>query len=342
MKKHYLNFFLVSLLFVLGNFDAHAKQGKTLKSVMKKGHIACGVTQGIAGFSSPDSKGKWRGLEVDICRAMSAAIFGNPDKIKYIPLSSQTRFTALQSGEVDVLSRTTTWTLGRDTSLGLNFGPTVFYDGQGFMVRKKDGIKKIKDLKGASVCTQQGTTTELNLADYFRKNRMKLKAVVFEGQEEASKTFVSGRCDAYTSDSSALVSERTKLKKPQNYIILPNLISKEPLGPSVRHGDDQWFDIMKWSVYALIQAEEFGITSNNVDKFLKSKSPEIKRFLGVTPGIGKNLGLPEKWAYNIVKYVGNYDQIFQKHVGSGSPLKLKRGLNALWTKGGLMYSPPMR
>ena len=329
--------FITSFLFL-----THLHANTLLPKIKKRGHLVCGVTQGVVGFSSPDSKGNWTGFDVDVCRAISAALFGNADKVKYVPLSAQNRFTALQSGEIDVLSRVTTWTLGRDTSLGLNFAPTTFYDGQGFMVRKKDGIKRAKDLAGASICTQQGTTTELNLADYFRKHRMKFKAVVFENNEELVKAFASGRCDTMTADSSSLVAFRSKFKNPQDYVLLPDIISKEPLGPSVRHGDDRWFDVVKWSVYALFQGEEFGINSRNVDKNLKSKSPEIKRFLGTSPGMGKNLGLNEKWAYNIIKKVGNYGEIFEKHIGKQSPLKLERGLNAQWNKGGLIYAPPVR
>ena len=331
----------ILFLTILLSFS-HAYAKSTLHEVKKRGHLVCGVTQGTPGFSTPDSKGNWTGFDVDVCRAISSAVFGKPDKVKYVPLSAQARFTALQSGEIDVLSRITTWTLGRDTTQGLNFAPTTFYDGQGFMVRKKDKIKSPKDLAGASVCTQQGTTTELNMADYFRKNRIKFKAVVFENNEEMVKAFVSGRCDSITSDRSSLVSFRTKFKNPRDYILLPDIISKEPLGPSVRHGDDQWFDVVKWSVYALFQGEEFGINSSNVDKTLKSKNPEIKRFLGISPGMGKNLGLNEKWAYNIIKQVGNYGEIFENNVGQKTPLKLKRGMNALWTKGGLLYSPPIR
>ena len=297
--------------------------GKTLDQVKKRGHLLCGVSQGIMGFSYPDSKGNWNGFDVDICRAISSAIFASPDKVKFIPLSAQTRFTALQSGEVDVLSRTTTWTLGRDTALGFNFAPTTFYDGQGFMVRKKDGVSKVEDLNGASICTQQGTTTELNLADYFRDNKLKFKAVVFENMEETVNSFVTGRCDAFTSDTSALVANRTKLKNPDEYIILPQVISKEPLGPLVRHGDDSWFDIVKWSIYALIQGEEFGLTSATVDNFLKSSSPKIKRFLGVTRGMGKNLNLSEKWAYNIIKMVGSYGEIFTRNLGGKIPSQIK-------------------
>ena len=324
------------------SLTANGAIGEMLKKVKNNKMIRCGVTEGVAGFSSPDSKGKWSGLEVEVCRAMSAAVFGNPDKVKYVPLSSQVRFTALQTGEIDVLSRVTTWTLGRDTAQGLNFGPTFFYDGQGFMVRKKDGIKSAKQLKGATICTQQGTTTELNLADYLRQNRIKAKTITFEKNDEVSQAFYKGRCDAFTNDASGLVAERTKYKNPDGYIILPEIISKEPLGPSVRHGDDQWFDIMKWSVYAMLAAEEMGITSKNVDKFLKSKDPKIKRFLGKTKGNGKALGLDEKWAYRIIKMVGNYSEVFEKHVGKQSTLKLERGLNALWTNGGLMYAPPLR
>lgn len=313
-----------------------------LKKVMKQGHLLCGVTQGVAGFSAPDSKGKWSGIEVDVCRAVASAIFADDKKVKYVPISAQARFTALQSGEIDILSRVTTWNLTRDTSLGLNFAPTVFYDGQAFMVRKKDGIKKIKDLNGATICTQQGTTSEVNLADYFRSNRLKMKPVVFESNDEVTQAFLKGRCDAFTNDGSGLVAERSKTKNPAEYEILEEIISKEPLGPAVRHGDDKWFDIVKWSVYALIAAEEFGITSKNIDSFNKSKSPHIKRFIGKIPGNGRRLGLSEKWAYNIIKKVGNYGEVFERNVGMGSKLKLKRGLNALWKNGGLMYAPPLR
>lgn len=316
--------------------------GATLDKIKKKGHISCGVSQGLAGFSAPDGKGIWNGIDVDICRALAAAIFKNPMKVKFVSLSAQQRFTALQSGEIDILSRNTTNTLSRDTSLGLNFAPVVYYDGQGFMVRKKDGIKSAKDLSGASVCTQQGTTTELNLADYFRANRMKLKPVVFESNDEVTQAFLKGRCDALTTDASGLASERSKVKNPNDYIILPEIISKEPLAPAVRHGDDKWLDIVTWTVNALLTAEELGINSKNIDSFSKTRDPKISRFIGKTIGNGKALGLSEDWAYNIIKLVGNYSEIFEKHVGKQSPLKLSRGLNALWNKGGLMYSSPMR
>ncbi len=316
--------------------------GKTLDIVKKRGHIKCGVSQGLAGFSAPDAKGVWRGLDVEVCQAVAVAVFGDPSKVKYVGLSAQSRFTALQSGEVDILSRNSTWTLSRDTTLGLNFGPVIYYDGQSFMVRKKDNIKDAKNLNGASICTQQGTTTELNMADYFRKNRMKMKPVVFESNDEVTAAFFKGRCDALTTDASGLASERSKIKNPNDYIILPNIISKEPLAPVVRHGDDNWYDILTWSTYALLEAEELGMTSSNVHTFLKSKDPRIKRFLGVTPGNGKSLGLSEKFAFNIIQKIGNYSEVFERNVGQGSPLKLSRGINALWNKGGLMYAPPFR
>lgn len=314
-----------------------------LDKVKKRKSLNCGTTMGVAGFSAPDSKGNWTGIEVDVCRAVAAAVLGDAKKVKFIPLSGQARFTALQSGEIDLLSRVTTWTLTRDTSLGLNFGPTVFYDGQGFMVRKKDNVKRIKDLNGATICTQQGTTSELNLADYFRANRIKMKTVVFESNDEVTQAFFKGRCDAFTNDASGLVAERSKTKNPDDYIILKEVISKEPLGPAVIHGDDQWFDIVKWSVFSMISAEEYGINSSNVDEMKKkTKVPNIKRLLGVTVGNGKSLGLDEDWAYNIIKQVGNYGEVFERNIGQGSPLKLERGLNALWTQGGLMYAPPIR
>jgi general L-amino acid transport system substrate-binding protein len=322
---------------------ASAQAGQTLDNIKSKGVLTCGVNQGTAGFGSADSSGKYTGLDIDVCKAVTAAIFGTADKIKFVPLSAPQRFTAIQSGEVDMLSRNTTWTLAREADLGLLFGPVTFYDGQGFLVKKSAGVKSAKQLSGATVCVQPGTTTELNLADYFRANKLQLKPVVIENLDEVENAFFSGRCDAYTTDSSGLAGTRvTKAPNPDDYIILPELISKEPLAPAVRQGDDQFFDIMRWSVFALIEAEEKGITSKNVDDMLKSEDPDIKRFLGVTPGNGKALGLDEKWAYNVIKAVGNYGEIFERNVGKGSPLKLERGLNDLWTTGGLMYSPPPR
>ncbi len=278
---------------------------------------------------------------MDYCRALASAIFGDDSKVKYIPLSGQQSFTALQSGEIDVLSRNTTMTLSRDTALGLNFGPTLFYDGQGFMVRKSDGIKSAKELDGASICVQQGTTTELNLSDYFRARKLKFKPVVFEDVTEVSKAFMSKRCDVITADASALAADRSKMTNPEAYLILPEVISKEPLGPAVRHGDDAWADVVRWTLFALLTAEELEIDSKNVDSFLKSDSPQVKRFLGVNPGNGKSLGLDEKWAYWIIKKVGNYSEVFERNVGMGSALKISRGQNALWNNGGIMYAPPM-
>jgi general L-amino acid transport system substrate-binding protein len=320
-----------------------AQAGVTLDKVKQAGQISCGVPTGVAGFAAPDSQGRWAGFDIDICRALSAAIFGAADKVKYVPLTAQQRFTALQSGEVDILSNNTTDTLQRDTELGLNFAPVVFYDGQGFMVAKKLGVKSAKELNGATICVAPGTTTELNLADYFRANKMEFKPVVIEKVDELRAAFFSGRCDVYTTDASALNATRlANAPNPDDYVILPERISKEPLAPVVRHGDDQWDDIVRWVVYALIEAEEKGITSKNVDEKLKSDDPGIKRMLGVTPGMGKALGLDEKWAYNEVKLVGNYGEIFDRTLGKDTELKFERGLNDLWTHGGLLYAMPIR
>src|SRR6266550_5727395 len=309
-----------------------ASAGPTLDKVKQAGAISCGVPTGIPGFAQPDNQGKYTGFDVDICRAISAAVFGDSDKVKYVPLTAQQRFTALQSGEVDLLSRNTTVTLLRDTDLGLNFAAVVFYDGQGFMVPKKLGVKSAKELNGATVCVQPGTTTELNLADYFRANKMEFKPVVIEKRDEALNAFFSGRCDVYTSDSSALSADRlSQAPNPDDYVILPERISKEPLAPVVRHGDEEWSDIVRWVVYALIEAEERGITQKNVDDMLKSDDPNVKRMLGVTPGAGKALGLDEKWAYNAIKLVGNYGEVFDRTLGKDTELKFERGLNDLWT-----------
>jgi general L-amino acid transport system substrate-binding protein len=333
---------LAAVGFVLG-FGVAAEAGPTLDKVKQAGQISCGVPTGVAGFAAPDSQGHWAGFDVDICRALSAAIFGAADKVKYVPLTAQQRFTALQSGEVDLLSNNTTDTLQRDTALGLNFAPVVFYDGQGFMVPKKLGIKSAKDLNGATICVQPGTTTELNLADYFRANKMEFKPVVIEKIDEALNAFFSGRCDVYTGDASAVNANRlSQAPNPDDYIILPERISKEPLAPVVRHGDEEWNDIVRWVVYALIEAEEKGITSKNVDDMAKSDDPNIKRMLGVTPGMGKALGLDEKWAYNEIKLVGNYGEVFDRTLGKDTELKFDRGLNNLWTHGGLMYAMPIR
>jgi general L-amino acid transport system substrate-binding protein len=323
-----------------------AMAGKDLDAIRARGALICGVGQGTAGFMMADSQGKWVGLDVDVCRAVSAAIFGDSEKVKYVPLSSQQRFTALQSGEVDMLSNNTTVTLTRDTALGLDFTAITYYDGQGFMVNKKLGVKSAKELNGATVCVQPGTTTELNLADYFRANKMSFKPVVIEKVEEARAAFFAGRCDVYTTDASGLYSTRAANvpppATPDDFVVLPEIISKEPLAPAFRHGDNQFGDIIRWSQFAMLEAEEYGITSKNVDEMLKSDNPSIKRILGVTPGMGKALGVDEKWVYNIVKQVGNYGESFERNVGMGSPLKIARGLNGLWTHGGIQYAPPIR
>ncbi len=314
----------------------------TLEDVRAKGFIQAGVNGDLFGFGKADDKGVWRGLDVDTARAISAAVFGDADKVKYTPLTAKTRFTALQSGEIDVLTRNCTQTLSRDTALGLDFVQVNYYDGQGFLVPKKLGVKTGKDLDGAAVCVLPGTTTELNVADYFRANGMKMSPVVIENTAELAKAFFAGRCDVLTSDASQLAGTRAVAPNPKDYVILPTIISKEPLAPAVRHGDNQWKDVVNYSVLALINAEELGITSQNVDKMLKSKDPRIMRFLGVTPGNGKALGLDEKFAYNIVKLVGNYGEIFERNVGVNTTLGIERGLNALWTDGGLMYSAPFK
>ena len=320
-----------------------ALAGPTLDGVKSKGYVACAVNTGLAGFSMADQQGHFAGLDVDVCRAVAAAIFGDAEKTKFVPATAQQRFTLLQSGEVDILTRNTTWTLLRDTDLGLNFAPANYYDGQGFMVAKKAGVTSAKQLDGATVCVQPGTTTELNLADYFRSNKMSFKPLVIEKLDEVENAFFSGRCDAYTTDRSGLAATRAgKAPNPDDYIILPEVISKEPLAPAVRHGDDEWFDIVKWTMFGMIDAEEKGITSKNVDQMLTSDDPEVKRMLGATAGMGKALHLDDKWLYNIVKLVGNYGESFERNVGKGSPLKLERGINALWTQGGLIYGMPVR
>lgn len=331
---------LVVVLSLLSLGLAHA--GKDLDAVVKKGFVQAGVNGGVFGFGMPDEKGVWRGLDVDTARAVAAAVFGDANKVKYTPLTAQQRFTALQSGEIDVLTRNATRTLSRESQLGLNFVTVNYYDGQGFMVPKKLGVKSAKDLSGATVCVLPGTTTEQNAADYFRSNKMDWKPVVIESTTELAKTFFAGRCDVLTSDASQLAGSRAIAPNPQDYAILPEIISKEPLAPAVRHGDDQWRDIVDFSVLAMINAEEMGITSANVDEMLKSADPMVQRFLGVVEGNGKALGLSEKWAYNIIKQVGNYGEVFERNVGVKTTLGIERGLNALWTNGGLMYSPPFK
>ena len=314
----------------------------TLDDVKAKGFVQAGVNGGVFGFSAADKKGEWKGLDVDPARAIDAAVSGDAGKVKFVALTAVQRLPALQSKEIDVLCRNTTQTLTRETKNGLNFTHVNYYDGQGFLVPKKLGIKSAKELDGATVCVLPGTTTEMNIADYFRANNMKWKPVVIEQTAELTKAFFAGRCDVYTSDASQLAAHRSTAPNPNDYVLLPEIISKEPLAPVVRHGDDQWYDVVNFTVMALINAEEFGITSKNVDEKLKSTNPEIQRFLGVTPGMGKALGLDDKWVYNIIKQVGNYGEIFERNVGPNTPLGLSRGLNELWTKGGIMYAAPFR
>ena len=331
----------VAFAAVLG-IAASAASAQTLNTVKQRGVLNCGSNGTLAGFGLPDSQGRWAGLDVDFCRALAAAIFNDASKVKFVPLTAKDRFTALQSGEVDVLARNTTWTSSRDTSLGLNFTGVNYYDGQGFLVRKSLKLNSALELGDAAICVQQGTTTELNLADYFRANKMKLKTVTFATATEAVKAYDAGRCDAYTTDASGLAGERLRLAQVDDHVILPEIISKEPLGPAVRHGDDQWFDIVKWVHFAMVNAEEFGITQANVDDQKKSDNPDIKRLLGSEGKHGEALGLTDDWAYRIIKQVGNYGEVFERNVGQGSPMKIARGLNALWNKGGLQFAPPVR
>jgi general L-amino acid transport system substrate-binding protein len=321
---------------------AQSASAQTLKAVKDRGMLNCGANGTLAGFGLPDAQGKWTGLDVDFCRAIAAAVLNDADKVKFVPLSAKDRFTALQSGEVDVLARNTTWTSSRDTSLGLNFTGVNYYDGQGFMVRKALKVNSALELNGAAICVQQGTTTELNLADYFAASKMQLKTVTFATANEAVKAYDAGRCDAYTTDASALYAERLRVADPNDHIILPEIISKEPLGPAVRHGDDQWFDIVKWTLFAMINAEELAISQKTLDEALKSTNPEIKRFVGTEGNFGEQLGLTKDWAVRIVKHVGNYGESFERNVGQGSTLKIERGLNKLWNKGGIQYAPPIR
>ncbi|HEX8048185.1 amino acid ABC transporter substrate-binding protein [Rhizobium sp.] len=325
-------------------YSVSGASASTLGDVKAKGFIQCGVNSALLGFSQPDASGNYAGFDVDLCKAVAAAVFGDVTKVKYTPLSAKDRFTALQSGEIDLLSRNTTWTISRDTALGLNFRPVTYYDGQGFMVRKELNVKSALELSGAAVCVQSGTTTELNLADYFKTNNLQYNPVVFDKLEEVNAAYDSGRCDVYTTDQSGLYALRLTLKNPDDNVVLPEIISKEPLGPAVRQGDDQWFDIVSWTAYALVNAEEFGITQKNVDELKNSPNPDIKRFLGAEQGstLGTDLGLTNDWAYNIIKGVGNYGEVFDRNIGAGSPLKIARGLNALWNKGGIQYAPPVR
>jgi general L-amino acid transport system substrate-binding protein len=327
---------------LIGTAGVAAAQTKTLDTVKQRGSLSCGVNIGLAGFSQPDDKGNWTGLDVDYCKAIAAAVFGDATKVKYVPTTAKERFTALQSGEIDVLIRNTTWTTARDSSLGLIFAGVNYYDGQGFMVKKALGVKTAKELNGATVCVQTGTTTELNLADYFKANKMTYKPVVFEKLDETVQAYLAGRCDVYTTDQSGLYSIRVQQPKPDDHVVLPEIISKEPLGPSVRQGDDQWLTVVKWVHYALLNAEEAGITQANVGEMLNSTNPEVKRILGKDGELGKGIGLGNDFVVNVVKAVGNYGELFERNVGTGSRLNIARGLNNLWSKGGIQYAPPLR
>ena len=327
-------------------------QAGTLDDVKARGTLICGANPSLLGFAVPDDQGKWTGFDVDYCRAIAAAVLGDANKVKFVPLSAKERFTALQSGTVDVLARNSTWTMSRDTQLGLTFAGVNYYDGQGFLVPKKLGVKSALELKGATVCVQSGTTTELNLADFFKSNKMDYKVVAYEKNEEVLKAYQEGRCDVYSTDQSGLYAERLGFSNPDDHMVLPEIISKEPLGPVVRQHDAQWFNIVKWVSYSLVVAEELGVKSTNVDEMKKSANPEIQRLLSVSVtgadgkaadnDFGKPLGLSADWAYNALKQVGNYGEIFERNIGQGTKLKIARGKNALWENGGLQYAPPVR
>ncbi len=325
-------------------FLSPAFAGKTLDAIKQRGQVVCGVNTGLAGFSAADSSGNWTGLDVDVCKAVAAATLGDASKVKYVPLNAQQRFTALQSGEIDILSRNTTFTLTRDGSLGLHQTAVTYYDGQGFMVPVKSKIKSAKQLKGQTVCVQSGTTTEKNMTDFSRANNLGIKPVVFEKVEAATGAYFAGRCVAYTTDASGLASVRNKeAKNPADHLILPELISKEPLGPMVRRGDDEWFAIVKWTIYGLLEAEEYGVTQANVDQLKTSATdPVVQRLLGTTEDTGKLLGLDKEWMARAIKATGNYGEMFERNVGPKSALALPRGVNNLWNKGGLMYAYPIR
>jgi general L-amino acid transport system substrate-binding protein len=333
---------LLVLFAIAAALLARSASAQTLQAVKQRGNLICGTNGELPGFGFPDAQGNWTGIDVDVCRAIAAAIFNDAKKIKFVPLSAKDRFTALQSGEIDVLVRNTSWTSSRDSGLGLVFAGVNFYDGQGFMVRKSLKVTSALQLGGASVCVGQGTTTELNLADYFRANNMQIKTVTFATANETIKAYEAGRCDVYTTDASGLYGYRLKFADPDEHVVLPEIISKEPLGPVVRRGDDQWLNIVKWAMFAMIDAEEAGITSKNLDEMLNSTSPDVKRIVGTEGTYGQQMGLTNDWVVRIVRQVGNYGEVFERNVGTGSPLKIDRGLNRLWNDGGLMYAPPIR
>jgi general L-amino acid transport system substrate-binding protein len=343
MKKLTTAIVGVAGLMLASNAIAGSHGDSTLAQVKAKGFVQCGVSQGLPGFSNADDSGNWTGLDVDLCRAVAAAVFGDASKVKYSPLSAKQRFTALSSGEIDILSRNTTWTMTRDTQLGLNFAGVNYYDGQGMMVPTALGATSALQLDGANICTNTGTTTELNITDYFRANNMSFNLVAFEKADEVVAAYDAGRCDVYTTDRSGLAAQRGKLTNPDAHVVLPEIISKEPLGPVVRQGDDQWFNIVRWSLNAMINAEEMGINSGNVNATQYNQvSPGVARLVGKEGNFGEELGLSNDWAYNIIKQVGNYGESYEKHVGENTPLKLARGVNALWSNGGILYAPPIR
>src|SRR3954467_13480957 len=331
---------LVVTLALAAGLSAQAASAQTLKTVKDRGMLSCGVSQGLPGFSTPDDKGNWTGLDVDFCRAIAAAIFNDPSKVKFTPLSAKDRLEPLKNGEIDLLSRNTTWILSRDVLF--NFPAVTYYDGQGFMVRKALKVNSALELNGASVCTQTGTTTELNLADYFRANNMKYEVIAFGSADETVKAYETGRCDAFTTDMSQLYAERLKLSNVNDHAILAEIISKEPLGPLVRHGDDKWFDVLKWVHYAMLNAEELVVSQKTVGDAQKSNQPEIKRLVGAEGAYGEQLGLTKDWVVRIVKHVGNYGEVYDRNLAAGSKLNISRGLNRLWTKGGIQYAPPIR
>ena len=339
--QHRLLISLAASACLMAALPAHA--GKTLDAIKARGQIVCGVNTGLAGFAAADSSGKWSGLDVDVCRAIAAAVLADPEKVKYVPLTAQQRFTALQSGEIDVLSRNTTFTLTRDASIGLSMTVVTYHDGQGFMVPFKSRITNAKQLKNQTVCVQSGTTTEKNLTDFSRANALDIKPVVFEKLEAATGAYFAGRCIAYTTDASGLASVRNKeAKSPAEHVILPDLISKEPVGPMVRRGDDEWFAIVKWVINGLQEAEEYGLMQANVDQMATSTDPVVQRMLGTSEDTGKLLGLDKAWLANAIKATGNYGEIFERNVGPKSLLGLPRGINNLWNKGGIVYPIPIR
>lgn len=341
-RRAFIIFLLFASLCIPLQVFPNSETRDTLSVVKQRGYLICGVSQGLAGFSTPDDRGQWQGIDVDFCKAVAAAVFGDAQKVNFIPLSSKERFTALQSGEVDLLSRNTSWTFSRDTTLGLEFVGILYYDGQGFMVRENLNVSTAKDLSGTIICTNAGTTTELNLADFFQKNNMKYQIVTFEKSDETVLAYEAGRCDVYSTDQSGLFAQRLQLKDKNAHIILPEVISKEPLGPLIRQGDDDWGNIVRWTLFALINAEELGITKKNILQMKESLNPDVQRLLGTYEDFGRNIGLNRDWAFNIISQVGNYGEIFNKNLGSDSLLKIDRGINQLWCKGGILYAPPFR